>query len=86
MPRHKRDQPYRGIFRTTGPVRRTYGLDFYADSRALALDHAWCLTRDANAGAILGAPLPLELVKITKINPGHMVEPGSFYPLDGGGR
>jgi hypothetical protein len=81
MPR--REQPYRGTFRT--PTGALVGLDFFADNRALALSHAACVATDPHAVREFGGPLVV--CRVVRLSPddGAMGASGTAVRCPGAG-
>lgn len=68
---------FRGTFRRVNG--ELVGLDFYADNRALALDHAACVAGDVHAVREFGGPLTL--VKVRALDASDVYDAGSWYPM-----
>lgn len=76
MAKSKAMPAFRGFFRTVSGA--DVALDFYADNRGLAYDHAYMLAADVRQHPDFG---PLTLVKVKRLHADDVFDAGSFYPV-----
>jgi hypothetical protein len=74
----RKDRTYRGTFVTTDGT--LIGLDFYAENRALALDHALHVASDLLTHREVG-PLKLASVRPVDADDFRAGDAGSWFPL-----
>ena len=74
----RRDRTYRGTFATADGAH--VGLDFYAENRAFALEHARAVASDDGMHVEVG-PLTLVSVRPVDWNDFRTGDAGSWFPL-----